>query len=530
MAGGQMNQFRKARQDKAARLRDLGIDPFGSVFTPTHTVAEARALAPQQAEGDQQPRGEVLVLAGRVGNIRKAGGKLRFSTLYDRSRGDMYHQQQLAGIEGIEEAEHKKARGIQLYLEKTHLGDDLWDVVKCLDLSDWIGITGAVGRTQTGEISIFVDAIQVLGKAMLPPPQQAGASSGVLSPEMRQRKRYLDLMMNDKALSVFMMRSKIIAAVRRFFTDRAFLEVETPMMHEVLGGAAARPFVTHFNALGEDRYLRIAPELHLKRLIVGGLERVFEVNRNFRNEGLSPRHNPEFTMVEWYQAFTDHEYMMDLTEELFRYLADEVLGTRQIQFGDLKVDLNKPFRRISYHDALETFAGLRYDDQEAVTAKAREIGLDPKKFASYDRLVNEVWEELVEEHLVEPTFITNQPTWLTPLCRSCPDNPNITLRFELFVAKMEIGNAYSELNDPDLQRQRFNEQLEEAESAKDDEAGVDGRIDEDYCEALDHGLPVCGGQGIGIDRLVMLLCNQQSIRDVILFPALRQGGDTAAGD
>lgn len=531
MAGGDNNQFRKARQDKARQLRDLNIDPFGQVFTPTHTVMAARALAPEQ-QGDEQPKGDVVVCAGRVGNIRKAGGKLRFSTLYDRSRGDAYLEQQRAGREQLDEAEAKKERGIQLYLEKTTLGDGQWEIVRCLDLSDWIGVSGPVGRTKTGEISIFVEEITVLGKAMLPPPQQAGASSGVLSPEMRQRKRYVDLMMNDAALSVFMQRSRIINAVRDFFTSRDFLEVETPMMHEVLGGAAARPFVTHFNALGEDRYLRIAPELYLKRLIVGGLERVFEINRNFRNEGLSPRHNPEFTMIEWYQAYADHRYMMDLTEELFKYVADQVLGRRQFHFGELQIDLDQPFKRVSYHDALEEFAGIAYDDQERVTARAKELGFKVSDFATYDRLANEVWEALVEPHLQQPTFITDQPTWLTPLCRTWPDNPDKTLRFELFVACMELGNAYSELNDPDLQRQRFEEQLEEARSAEDDEAGIDEAIDDDYCEALDHGLPVCGGQGIGIDRLVMLLCNLQSIRDVILFPAMRSGerGADPAGE
>lgn len=531
MAGGQMNQFRKARVEKSERLRALGVDPFGSICEVTHSVAAARALAPEPQE-DAQPKGEVVTCAGRVGNIRKAGGKLRFSTLYDRSRGDVYADQAHAGVEELDDPAQKKQRGIQLYFEKTQLGEEQFEIVKCLDLSDWIAVTGPVGRTKTGEISIFAESVQVLGKSMLPPPQQAGASSGVLSPEMRQRKRYLDLMMNDAALSTFMQRSRIINSVRQFFTQRDFLEVETPMMHEVLGGAAARPFVTHFNALGEDRYLRIAPELHLKRLIVGGLERVFEINRNFRNEGLSPRHNPEFTMIEWYQAYANHHYLMDLTEELFRHVADDVLGGRVLQFGDIRIDLDKPFKRISYHDALEEFAGIAYDDKEKVTAKAVELGLNPKKYASYDRLANEVWEELVEEHLIQPTFITDQPTWLTPLCRTWPDNPEKTMRFELFAARMEIGNAYSELNDPDLQRQRFNEQLAEATEAKDDEAGIDGEIDDDYCEALDHGLPVCGGQGIGIDRLVMLFTNQQNIRDVILFPAMKsdkpQAGETVA--
>ena len=361
---------------------------------------------------------------------------------------------------------------------------------------------------------------------MVPPPHQVGASSGVLSAEKRQRQRYLDLMMSDASLATFVTRSRIVSGVRAFFTSQDFLEVETPMMHGILGGASARPFVTHHNALGQDFYLRIAPELHLKRLIVGGLEKVFELNRNFRNEGVSLRHNPEFTMIEWYQAYADHFRMMDLTESLFRHLADTVLGTRTLKWQDVEIDLNQPFRRISYHDALKEFGGLDYNDQEAVTAKARELGLDPKEFATYDRLANEVWEEVVEPHLEQPTFITDQPTWLTPLCRTWPDNPDVTMRFELFIGRMEIGNAYSELNNAALQRQRFEEQLNEAVEAKDDEAGVaDGRIDEDYCTALDHGLPTSGGQGIGIDRLVMLFTGKESIRDVILFPALERAGD-----
>jgi lysyl-tRNA synthetase class 2 len=519
------NEYRAARAAKAARLRELGHDPFGAPFAPTHAVVAARALAPELLPGQEtQPRhDEVVRLAGRIGNLRKAGGKLIFATLYDRSRADAWLEQGRMGIAEREGAEAKKLRGIQLYLEKGALGEATFEIVKQLDLADWVGVTGQVGRTRTGEVSLFVSELRVLGKAMLPPPHQAGADSGELAPEIRQRRREVDLLMNDAALATFVQRSRIIAAVRSFFTGRGFLEVETPMLHTVLGGAAARPFITHHNALDLDLFLRIAPELHLKRLIVGGLERVFEINRNFRNEGLSPRHNPEFTMIEWYQAYADHHIMMDLSEALLRQVADSVLGTRILSLpGGVTIDLGQPFARVPYHEATARFAGVDFADRAAMTTAGRRFGLKPDDFPSWDRFANTVWEELVEPHLVQPTFITDQPTWLTPLCRSWPEHPERTMRFELFINRMELGNAYSELNDPDLQRQRFAEQLAEATAAKDDEAGVaGGRIDDDYCTALDHGLPVTGGQGIGIDRLVMLFTGSQTIRDVILFPTLR---------
>jgi len=525
MTSADANEYRAARAEKANRLRALGIDPFGVTFTTTHAVAAARALCPSVTEaGQPQARGERVRLAGRIGNLRKSGAKLVFATLYDRSRATVYRQQVLAGRVDLGSAEAKKERGIQLFLDTKTLGETAWAQVDCLDLADWIGVAGQVGRTRTGEISIFVEELTVLGKTMLPPPHQAGAAEERLSDEVRARQRYLDLLQSDEAMDTFVLRSRLVAEIRRFFTDRDFLEVETPMMQPMPGGAAARPFVTHHNALDLDLYLRIAPELYLKRLLVGGLERVFELNRNFRNEGLSPRHNPEFTMIEWYQAYADHHVMMDLSEALFRSLADRVLGTRTLRFNGHVLDLGAPWRRITYHDALQEFGGLCYTDQVAVTAKARDLGLQLDDFPTYDRLANAVWEAVVEPHLIQPTFITDQPTWLTPLCRTWPNDPQKTMRFELFMARMEVGNAYSELNDPDVQRQRFVAQGAEATAAKDDEAGtLADQIDEDYCTALDHGLPVCGGQGIGIDRLVMLFCGQASIRDVILFPTMRPG-------
>ena len=518
------NEYRAARTAKAEALRKLGVDPFGARFTPTHSVAVARSLAPAavgpEVPPEQRPRGPVVTLAGRIGNLRRSGKNLVFATLYDRSRGDVYRQQQLAGLADLDGAEAKKERGIQLFLESKTLGDQ-FPLIDHLDLADWIGVTGYVGRTKTGEISVFVERFSVLGKAILPPPHQAGAGEELAS-ETRSRQRYLDLLVSDRSLSTYMTRSRLVAGIRRFFTDQGYLEVETPMLHPIPGGATARPFVTHHNALDMDLYLRIAPELYLKRLIVGGMEKVFELNRNFRNEGISPRHNPEFTMIEWYQAYADHHVMMDLSEQLFRSLADAILGTRQLKFGEWTIDLDKPWRRISYYDALPEFGGFAYDDKDKVYAKARELGLKLDEYPTYDRLANEVWEEVVEPHLIQPTFITDQPTWLTPLCKAHPTDPNRTLRFELFMARMEVGNAYSELNDPDLQRARLTAQAAEAKAAQDDEAGVlDGVLDEDFCTALDHGFPVCGGQGIGIDRLVMLFTGSTNIRDVILFPTHR---------
>jgi lysyl-tRNA synthetase class 2 len=527
------DQYRAARAQNAERLRQLGIDPFGRTFSPSHTVAAARALA--GPVGDQPPMGaaaasspersDVVRLAGRIGNLREASGKLVFATLYDRSRADVYLTQRLSGRGDLDAAEAKKERGIQLFFEFKAIGAERWAVVACLDLADWVGVSGRIGRTKRGEVSLFVEELVVLGKAMLPPPHQAGADSGVLSAETRSRQRYLDLMMSDASLATFTLRSRVVAGVRRFFTERDFLEVETPMMQPIPGGAAARPFVTHHNALDLDLYLRIAPELYLKRLLVGGLERVFELNRNFRNEGLSPRHNPEFTMIEWYQAYADHQAMMSLSEDLITSLADQLLGTRVLTFASQQINLATPWRRFTYKEALREFGGLSYDDRAAVTARARALGLDEGAFPTFERLANAVWELVVEPHLVQPTFITDQPSWLTPLCKANPADPTTTLRFELFIARMELGNAYTELNDPDVQRSRFRAQADEAAAAGDHEAGVvAGLIDQDYCTALDHGLPACGGQGIGIDRLVMLLSGRENIRDVILFPTLRPEG------
>ncbi|MFM2055583.1 MAG: hypothetical protein RL456_3620, partial [Pseudomonadota bacterium] len=386
-ASPDQNEYRAARAANAEKLRALGQDPYGVRFAPTHTCVAARALA---GPAPDSPPSEPVRLAGRIGNLRNSG-KLVFATLYDRSRADAYRSQLLAGRADIDAAEGKKERGIQLFIDLKSVGEAAWKAVESLDLADWVGVEGRVGRTRRGEISLFVTGLTVLGKAMLPPPHQAGADDGALSEEVRSRQRYLDLMQSDASLDVFVTRSRLVSEIRRFFTDRGFLEVETPMMQPIPGGASARPFVTHHNALDLDLYLRIAPELYLKRLLVGGLERVFELNRNFRNEGISPRHNPEFTMIEWYMAYADHRQLMDLSEELFRALADKVLGTRKLRFGEFSIDLDRPFRRFSYHEAMKTLGGIDYADTAAVEAACRKMGRDPADFATYDRMANEVW-------------------------------------------------------------------------------------------------------------------------------------------
>ncbi|MDW8373434.1 MAG: lysine--tRNA ligase [Planctomycetota bacterium] len=509
--------YRAARRAHAERLRALGLDPFGVPFSPTHSCVAARALA---GPDPSCPHSDPVRLAGRIGNLR-CSGKLVFATLYDRSRAEAWLAQAGAGRADLASAEAKKERGIQLVFDHRVLGPARWQIVETLDLADWLGVEGRIGRTRRGEISCFVSELVVLGKALAPPPHQAGADEGPLSPELRARQRYLDLLHDDASLATFVVRSRLVAEIRRFFHERGYLEVETPMMQPIPGGASARPFVTHHHALGIDLYLRIAPELYLKRLLVGGLERVFELNRNFRNEGLSPRHNPEFTMIEWYEAYADHRRMMALTEELLSTLATRVLGRTRLRYGAWEIELAPPYRCWTYRQALREVAGIDADDQAAVEAAARRLGLDPASFPSSARLLHAVWEALVEPELIAPTFITEQPAWLTPLCRTHPADPERCLRFELYIARMELANAYSELNDPDEQRRRFAAQLAEAQAAGDIEAAASGRIDEDYCRALDHGLPACGGEGLGIDRLTMLFTDRQHIRDVILFPALR---------
>jgi len=479
------NVLEQDRLDKLARLRELGIDPYGRRFDGVTSSASARAAF----EASPVPQGEKTAdpvrVAGRIVLFRDIG-KLIFITLQDSSGR------------------------IQVALSKRDLDETTWSVAKLLDLGDLIGVDGPMGRTRTGELTVWARALTVLAKSLLPPPEKWHGLSDV---ELRYRRRYVDLFANPDVADVFKKRSAIIDHIRRFLTDRGFLEVETPMMQPIYGGAAAKPFVTHHNALDMDLYMRISPELYLKRLLVGGLERVFEINRNFRNEGISTRHNPEFTMLELYQAYADYSDMMEITEQMVSTAAAAVCGSMKLPFGKLELDYTPPWRRATYAELLAEHADVDMFDIAAVRARARERGVEEKGRAD-EVVVNDLFEAAVEPHLVGPVFVKDYPAALCPLTRRHPDNPALACRFEPYIARMECGNAYSELNDPAVQEDNFRIQL----AGQDETMAV---MDEDFVTALGYGMPPAGGLGIGIDRIVMLLTDSPSIRDVILFPQMR---------
>jgi lysyl-tRNA synthetase class 2 len=407
---------------------------------------------------------------------------------------------------------------IQLYLNFKGFDEDKNKEIKSWDLGDIIAATGEVFKTGKGELSVRVSEIRLLTKSLRPLPDK---HKGLTDTEVRYRQRYVDLIANEEVRESFVIRSKIIDAIRRFMNADGFMEVETPMLQMIPGGATARPFITHHNALDQDMYLRIAPELYLKRLVVGGFERVYEINRNFRNEGLSTRHNPEFTMLEFYQAYTDYHHLMDLTENMLRQIAEEVIGEAVITYQDMELDFGKPFARMSVVDAIvANMDGVTREtlsDPESLKALAEKIGIEVKASWGVGKLQMEIFEEKVEHLLLQPTFITEYPTEVSPLARRNDDNPEISDRFELFIAGREIANGFSELNDPEDQAERFHAQVAEKE-AGDDEAM---HFDHDYITALEYGMPPTAGEGIGIDRLVMLYTNAASIRDVLLFPHMR---------
>jgi len=398
---------------------------------------------------------------------------------------------------------------IQVGLSKKLLSEQ-WELMKLLELGDIIGAAGQLGKTKTGEITIWADEVVLLSKCLLQPPEKF---HGLADIDQRYRQRYVDLWANPEVMKRFKKRSAIVTTIREFLVSRGFLEVETPMMQTIAGGAAAKPFVTHHNSLDMDLFLRISPELFLKRLLVGGMEKVFEINRNFRNEGLSRRHNPEFTMIEVYQAYADYNVMMDLTEEVVSLCLEQHSSSKQLQFGEFSIDFTRPWRRAKYADLLKEYAGCDIDDIEAVRAKARQLELDE---ADMDDavVVNEVFETTVEHNLIAPTFVIDYPAALCPLARPKKDNPKFAARFELFVARMELANAYTELNDPAVQHENFLTQLRGQEESL-------TKMDNDYVTALKYGMPPAGGLGIGIDRLIMVLTGAESIRDVVLFPLLR---------
>ncbi|CAD7360675.1 lysyl-tRNA synthetase [Staphylococcus schleiferi] len=403
-------------------------------------------------------------------------------------------------------------------MRKDQVGDEQFDLWKSADLGDIVGIEGVMFKTNTGEVSVKAKSFKLLSKALRPLPDK---HHGLQDIEQRYRQRYLDLITNEESTKTFINRSRILQEMRNYLNDKGFLEVETPMMHQIAGGAAARPFVTHHNALDATLYMRIAIELHLKRLIVGGLEKVYEIGRVFRNEGVSTRHNPEFTMIELYEAYADYKDIMALTEELVAHVARKVLGTTTVQYGDYTIELEPKWRRLHMVDAVKEATGVDFyevkSDEEAHQL-AQEHGIEVDKNMKYGHILNEFFEQKVEETLIQPTFIYGHPIEISPLAKKNPEDPRFTDRFELFIVGREHANAFTELNDPIDQRERFEAQLVEKEQGNDEAH----EMDEDFIEALEYGMPPTGGLGIGIDRLVMLLTNSPSIRDVLLFPYMRQ--------
>jgi lysyl-tRNA synthetase class 2 len=478
LAKQEISQFERQRQEKLSLFRELGIDPYGGRYEGTEQASDIKG---RFKEGDDSQRAKC---AGRIVLLRDIGS-LIFMTLRDWSGT------------------------IQAGLSKKLLGDK-WPLAKLFELGDIIGAEGQLGKTKTGEITIWADSVTLLSKSLLPPPEKFHGLSDI---DLRYRQRYVDLWANPEEMERFKKRSAIVATIREFLRSRGFLEVETPMMQQEAGGAAAKPFVTHHNKLDMDLFLRIAPELFLKRLLVGGMEKVFEINRNFRNEGLSRVHNPEFTMLELYQAYADYNVMMDLTEELICLLVEKYCSGWQIQFGEVTVDYSKPWRRAQYAELLKEYGGCDIDDIDSVRTKAKKLGLEE---ASMDDavVINEVFEATVEEKLIAPTFVKDYPAALCPLTSRKKDNPKYAERFELYIGGMELANAYTELNDPAVQEENFKIQLRGQEETM-------AKMDTDFITALKYGMPPAGGLGVGIDRLVMVLTGAASIRDVVLFPLLR---------
>ena len=495
------------RRAKLARIRELGLDPFGARFTGVTPHSDIRAAA----EKLNIEHGQVLECdeaqfraAGRV-VLHRDIGSLVFMTVRDRT-GDL-----------------------QFGLSKKMVADKTqFKLARILDLGDIVGAEGRLGRTKTGELTLWCTSLTMLSKALRPPPQEW---YGLKDVEARYRRRYIDLYSNLASRDVFVKRAQIIDHARAVLRRRGFIEVETPVLQPIYGGAAARPFRTRHNTLGMDLYLRISPELYLKRCLVGGLERVYEFSRCFRNEGISPRHNPEFTMLELYQAYGDYHDMMDITEEIIGGAAREVIGRTSIKFGEAEIDYTTPWPRRKYAELVREHAGVDMSDKAAVKQKARDLGIfkealkkQPARRDIFDVdqvkldhpvLVNKIFEATVEKHLVNPTFVLDYPAPLCPLTKRTPDDPNLALRFEVFINGMELGNAYSELNDPDVQRETLSRPL------RGEEGETMAVMDEDFVEALECGMPPAGGLGIGIDRVVMLLTGSESIRDVILFPLQR---------
>ena len=482
-----LNQLLKVRRDKLKELQENGKDPFIiTKYQVTHHSQEVK-------DHFDELEGQEVTLAGRLMS-KRVMGKASFGNVQD--------------LQG----------NIQCYIARDSIGEDSYKDFKKMDIGDIVGVKGEVFKTKTGEISIHASAVTLLSKSLQILPEKF---HGLTNTDLRYRQRYVDLIMNPEVKDTFIKRSKIISAVREYLAGEGFMEVETPMLVSNAGGAAARPFETHFNALDEDLKLRISLELYLKRLIVGGLEKVYEIGRVFRNEGLDTRHNPEFTLMELYQAYTDYNGMMDLTEKLYRYVAQKVLGTTQIVYKGIEMDLGKPFERLTMVDAVKKYANVDWNQVETLEqarALAKEHNIAFEERHKKGDILNLFFEEFVEEHLLQPTFIMDHPVEISPLTKKKPENPDYVERFEFFMNGWEMANAYSELNDPIDQRERFAAQ-EEAFAAGDEEAN---HTDEDFLNALEIGMPPTGGIGFGIDRMCMLLTGAEAIRDVLLFPTMRQ--------
>ncbi|MGQ9647490.1 MAG: lysine--tRNA ligase [Thermodesulfobacteriota bacterium] len=486
------NELIQQRIRKLEALRKEGIDPFPNDFRVTHTTSEIHEAHGSKSEEELKSIDERFSLAGRIMAIRDFG-KASFIQIQDG-----------------------KGR-IQAYIQKNTVGDQAFKHFKTFDIGDFIGLEGKVFRTKTGELTLLVDGLRLLVKSLRPLPEKW---HGLTDIEARYRQRYLDLIANPRVREVFLTRIRAIQKIRDFFIRRGFVEVETPMLHPIPGGATAKPFKTHHNALDMDLYLRVAPELFLKRLVIGGLERIFEINRCFRNEGISTLHNPEFTMLEFYQAYATHEDMMALTEELLSSMVQEIHGKPSLAYQGRDIEFRRPWQRIRFKEAILEYGKLDpvilKEPSEAIEV-AKGLGLELNKGTSHGRVLADLFKEVVEPHLHQPTFVTHYPTEVSPLSRRNGNDPTVVDRFELFIAGREIANGFSELNDPIDQRERFVQQLKE----RSEEADFYLRLDEDFLRALEFGMPPTAGEGIGIDRWVMLLTNSPSIRDVIFFPLLR---------
>ncbi len=487
------------RRSNLQQLEQLGIDVYPRRFDRRHTVSDLVAAHGSKGHDELEAERPETVTSGRILAVRSFG-KANFLAISDGSAK------------------------IQIYIRQDSLPPLDFQIFKLLDFGDWIGVEGRLFRTKTNELTIWASRLHFLAKCLLPLPEKW---HGLTDVEIRYRQRYLDLVVNPDSRRVFEVRSRVVTAIRSFMTARGYLEVETPMMQPIAGGALARPFVTHHNTLDMELYLRVAPELYLKRLVVGGLEKVFEINRNFRNEGISTQHNPEFTMMEFYEAYSDYQALMTLTEELFATVAREAIGTDEVAFGEHRISLKAPFARVPLRDAAREAAARRLGrsveeselrQREPAAALAGRLGVEVKPGDGAGKITMSLFEALCEDRLVQPTFVHDFPTEVSPLSKQRPDDPETVERFELYIGGVEVANAFSELNDPVEQRRRFEAQLS-SRAGGDVEAHA---MDEDYIRALEYGLPPTAGEGVGIDRLVMLLTNSPSIRDVILFPLMRK--------